>query len=90
MDSLQEARIKRYLRLIFLETQLCYLKVMNLQLTVSLNPQQMSWLVDHGMVRSYIYIYNFISGTAKIWDVETGKCKMTLPGHSYATSVLSM
>jgi phospholipase A-2-activating protein len=29
-------------------------------------------------------------GTAKIWDVETGKCKQTLEGHSHATSVLTM
>ncbi len=28
-------------------------------------------------------------GTAKIWDVETGKVKQTLGGHSYATSVLA-
>mmetsp|Transcript_22163 Transcript_22163/g.21386 ORF Transcript_22163/g.21386 Transcript_22163/m.21386 type:complete len:150 (-) Transcript_22163:39-488(-) len=29
-------------------------------------------------------------GTARIWDVETGKVKQTLEGHSYATSVLSL
>ncbi|TNV85584.1 hypothetical protein FGO68_gene1924 [Halteria grandinella] len=29
-------------------------------------------------------------GTARIWDVETGKCKQTLEGHSHATSVLTM
>lgn len=29
-------------------------------------------------------------GTAKIWDVETGKLKQTLPGHSHAVSVLSL
>jgi WD40 repeat protein len=28
--------------------------------------------------------------TAKIWDVETGKVKQTLPGHSHAVSVLSL
>lgn len=26
-------------------------------------------------------------GTAKIWDVETGKCKQTLEGHSHAVTV---
>lgn len=29
-------------------------------------------------------------GTARIWDVETGKCKHTLEGHSHATAVLTM
>lgn len=29
-------------------------------------------------------------GTAKIWDIETGKAKQTLEGHSYATSVLGL
>ena len=29
-------------------------------------------------------------GTAKIWDVETGKLKMTLGGHSHAVAVLTM
>ncbi len=28
-------------------------------------------------------------GTAKIWDIETGKVKQTLGGHSHATSVLA-
>ena len=28
-------------------------------------------------------------GTAKIWDIETGKVKQTLAGHSHATSVLA-
>ena len=28
--------------------------------------------------------------TAKIWDVETGKVKQTLEGHSHATAVLSL
>ena len=29
-------------------------------------------------------------GTAKIWDVETGKVKETLSGHTYATTVLTL
>ena len=29
-------------------------------------------------------------GTAKIWDVETGKCKETLSGHSHAVATLSL
>lgn len=29
-------------------------------------------------------------GTAKIWDVETGKVKETLTGHTYATTVLTL
>ena len=29
-------------------------------------------------------------GTAKIWDVETGKVKETLAGHTHAVSVLSL
>lgn len=29
-------------------------------------------------------------GTAKIWDVETGKVKETLGGHTHATTVLTL
>lgn len=29
-------------------------------------------------------------GTAKIWDVETGKVKETLTGHTHAVSVLTL
>ena len=29
-------------------------------------------------------------GTAKIWDVETGKCKETLSGHAHAVTTLTL
>jgi phospholipase A-2-activating protein len=29
-------------------------------------------------------------GTARIWDVKTGKCITTMPDHSHATAVLTM
>ena len=29
-------------------------------------------------------------GTAKIWDIETGKVKETLTGHTHAVSVLAL
>jgi phospholipase A-2-activating protein len=35
-------------------------------------------------------ILNTCYRTAKIWDVETGKVKQTLEGHSHAVSVLSL
>jgi phospholipase A-2-activating protein len=29
-------------------------------------------------------------GTARLWNVETGKCTATLPDHSHATAVLTL
>jgi phospholipase A-2-activating protein len=31
-----------------------------------------------------------VARTARIWDVETGKVKQTLPGHTHATAVLTL
>ena len=48
----------------------------------------MSSLAGPGMGKRSII--NLIYSTARIWDLETGKVKQVLTGHSHATAVLTL
>lgn len=63
---------------------------MNLQSTVLVRASQRKSYLDHGMGKSILKLIDILYSTAKIWDVETGKVKQTLEGHSHAVSVLTL
>ena len=48
----------------------------------------MSSLAGPGMGKRSII--DLVYSTARIWDLETGKVKQVLTGHSHATAVLTL
>ena len=56
--------------------------------THSANASPMSSLADPGMGKWNII--DLVYSTARIWDLETGKVKQVLTGHSHATAVLTL